>query len=240
MARAAAEGHQVHVVFATGGEHGEVPDDLAPDETLADRRHGEAHESARIGGVRGVHWLGYTDSGMTGWAQNDEPDCFARADLDEAAVRLVGILRDVDAAVVVGYDWHGNYGHPDHIKVHQVVRRAVQLCAPPPRLFEASMNRDLMRGLHQAALAAGVEGFDPDAAMDDGNPMGTPEAELQLRVDVSDFLSVRRRMIAAHASQVTDVQGLLSIPEEAFATMFGHEHFIEVGSDTALRDGWFF
>ena len=35
MIRAAEEGHRVIVVFATHGEHGEVPDDLGPDETLA-------------------------------------------------------------------------------------------------------------------------------------------------------------------------------------------------------------
>jgi LmbE family N-acetylglucosaminyl deacetylase len=38
MARAHAEGHRVVLVVATDGEHGEVPDDLADGETLADRR----------------------------------------------------------------------------------------------------------------------------------------------------------------------------------------------------------
>ena len=33
-ARAAAEGHRVVLVVATGGEHGEVPPDLAPGEEL--------------------------------------------------------------------------------------------------------------------------------------------------------------------------------------------------------------
>ena len=38
MARAAKEGHRVVVVYGTNGDHGEVPDDLAPGETLVDRR----------------------------------------------------------------------------------------------------------------------------------------------------------------------------------------------------------
>ena len=46
MARAHAEGHRVVLVIATNGEHGEVPDDLAPDETLVDRRRRETAQSA--------------------------------------------------------------------------------------------------------------------------------------------------------------------------------------------------
>ncbi len=53
IARAAAEGHRVVLVVATGGEWGEVPDDLAPGETLADRRRRETEHrspcSERIG-----------------------------------------------------------------------------------------------------------------------------------------------------------------------------------------------
>ena len=67
MARAHAEGHRVVLVVATNGEHGEVPDDLAEGETLADRRRAETERSAAALGVDEVLWLGYADSGMTGW-----------------------------------------------------------------------------------------------------------------------------------------------------------------------------
>ena len=46
IARAAAEGHRVVLVVATNGDHGEVPDDLAPGETLVDRRRVETEASA--------------------------------------------------------------------------------------------------------------------------------------------------------------------------------------------------
>ena len=73
LARASAEGHRVVLVIATHGEWGEVPDDLAPGETLVHRREAETAESARILGVHRVAWLGYEDSGMTGWEQNSNP-----------------------------------------------------------------------------------------------------------------------------------------------------------------------
>src|SRR6185369_8277475 len=88
MARAAAEGHRVVVVFATNGDHGEVAADAVEGETVADYRRREAEVSARVLGLARIAWLGYADSGMTGWEQNDAETSFYRADLDVAARRL--------------------------------------------------------------------------------------------------------------------------------------------------------
>ena len=62
MARAAAEGHRVVLVVATNGDHGEVPDDLAPGETLVQRRKEETARSAEVLGVHRVVWLDYADT----------------------------------------------------------------------------------------------------------------------------------------------------------------------------------
>ncbi|NDD98100.1 MAG: GlcNAc-PI de-N-acetylase, partial [Actinobacteria bacterium] len=127
IARAVSEGHRVVLVIATDGRHGEVPSDLASGETLADRRRRETEQSVEALGAHALHWLGYHDSGMTGWPQNDEPGAFMRADLDEAAQRLARILTDEKVDVMTCYDWHGGYGHPDHIQVHRVGHRAAEL-----------------------------------------------------------------------------------------------------------------
>ncbi len=63
---------------------------------------------------------------MMGEPTNDDPDCFWQADVDEAAERLAAILREVGCDVLTHYDDHGNYGHPDHIQVHRVGRRAAR------------------------------------------------------------------------------------------------------------------
>ena len=249
MARAHAEGHRVVLVVATNGEHGEVPDDLGG-ETLVERRRAETAAAAAELGVDHVAWLGYTDSGMTGWEQNADPGSFLQAPLDEAADRLAGILRAEDATVLTIYDWHGNYGHPDHIKVHHVGVRAAELVAgelPALRVFEATMNRDEMaRQIAQAAEAGEHpftdenEEFDPLAPMDDGNPFGTPEAELTHEVDVSAFVGAKRRAIACHRSQATDSGFFLEMAEEQFAVAFGREWFTERGVVPGLRKGWLF
>jgi LmbE family N-acetylglucosaminyl deacetylase len=239
MARAVSEGHRVVLVVATNGDHGDVPGDLAEGETVVHRRRVEAEASNAVIGTHRVVFLGYADSGMTGWAQNEHEGSFMRVDTEEAAQRVAAVLREEHADVVVGYDWHGGYGHPDHVKVHAVTRRAAEL-AGTPRYLESSMNRTAMIRSHEAAVAAGhdVGEWDPRAPMDDGNPLGSLEEELHWACDVSDFLEVKRSALKAHASQ-SDAQGMLEIPEQMFAVAFGWEHFIEPGRPEGMVAGWF-
>lgn len=243
MIRAAREGHRVVVVYCTDGDPGDVPDDLAPGETVVSRRRGEAEASAAITGTARVAWLGYGDSGMTGWAQNDADGVFSRAPLDEAARRLADILDEEDADVVVGYDWHGGYGHPDHVMLHRTTRAATELAHKTPRYLEVTMNRDLMRQLVVLATEMGMTtGMDPselnpDTAGDDGNPIGTPEAELHWAVDLGDDVTAKREALACHASQ-SDVRQLLALPAEVFPFVFGTEHYIEPGRPPGMVRGW--
>ena len=234
MAKAAAAGHRVVLVVATGGECGEMPEDLAPGETLQARRHAETMRSAEVLGVARVAWLGYVDSGMTGWAQNGDPASFLQADVEEAAVRLATILREERADVVTVYDWHGNYGHPDHIRVHEVGHRAAEL-AGTPHVYESTMNRDfLLREMESAreageAIEAMEETGDPDSWTDDGRPFGMSEAEITTRIDVGPFADLKRSALACHASQVTDSAFFLDMPDEGYRRAFGVEWFIHKG-----------
>lgn len=248
IARAAAEGHRVVLVIATNGDHGETPDDLGPGESIVDRRRAETADSARTLGVERVVWLGYSDSGMHGWEQNNHPDSFHLADTDTAGERLAEVLRDESADVLTIYDWHGNYGHPDHIAVHRVGLAAARR-VPGVRVLEATMNRDSFIRLLEAARADGAlagdtdgeaDEFDPNGPGDDGNPIGTPEAELTLAVDVSAYLETKRNAMRCHRSQIEDTSFFLQMPDEMFAASFGTEWFIEHDSDPPARVGWIF
>ncbi|MFN0092037.1 MAG: PIG-L deacetylase family protein [Acidimicrobiales bacterium] len=248
MARAADEGHRVVLVVATDGAHGEKPDDLAPGETLVERRRAETERSAAVLGVSRVVWLGYRDSGMTGWEQNGDPSAFCQADVADASARLAAVVAEEAADVLTIYDWHGNYGHPDHIQVYRVGRAAEELL-PGVRVVEATMNRDQIKRLMAAAREAGVplgspdaedDEFDPDGPADDGNPMGMTEAELTLEVDVRAFIQRKRAAITCHRSQVTDTGFFLAMPPEQFELAFGAEWFIEHDAQPPLRQGWLF
>src|SRR5207245_3467474 len=74
LAKAAADGHRVVLVFATKGEHGEVDEGfLDAGEELWQRREQESQRSAEILGAGRVEFLGYVDSGMMGTPTNDAP-----------------------------------------------------------------------------------------------------------------------------------------------------------------------
>lgn len=239
MLLASRAGERVVVVYATNGDHGEGGDSLPDGVTLVEHRRGEAEASAQVTGAARVAWLDYADSGMTGWEQNAHERAFHSVPVDEAAARLAVILDEEDADVLVGYDWHGGYGHPDHVKVHHVAHRAAELAARRPRVLESTGNRDYMRSLFAMAQEAGIgeeESWDVDAPMDDGNPFGTPEAEIHWRVDVREVIADKRRALECHASQTSDVGMILGLPEEAFVAGFGYEHYIEPGAPAGMQE----
>lgn len=242
IARAAAEGHRVVLVVATGGEWGEVPDDLNPGETLAHRRAKEVRASADFLGVHRVEFLGYEDSGMTGWEQNANANSFMNAPAEEAAERLAGLLREENASTLTIYDWHGGYGHPDHIAVHRIGTRAAEL-AETPYVYEATMNRDAMVRFFEELKAVGIDpGWDPESGTDDGIPVGTPEGDLTASVDVSAHLGQKRASMGAHRSQITDTSFFMQMPPEAYATAFGTEWFRRTkpafDSDSGVFEPW--
>lgn len=227
MAIAAEQGHRVIVVFGTNGDYGESPKDLEPGKTVAEVRRQEAACAAKVIGIDRVYWLGYRDSGMNGWPENNQPGAFMNADVDEAGQRLAEILDEVEADVLISYDWHGNYGHPDHIKVHQVGQRALELAKKKPRYLEGSTNRDRRARLGGRSLIG-----------NDGNPVGTPEAELNWAVDVSSKIELKREAMKCHSSQASDIGYFLSMDANRFKDSFGWEFFIEPAKEPGMVTGW--
>lgn len=239
IARAVSEGHRVVLVMATDGRHGETPTDLLEGETLYERRASETEKSAQVLGVSAVHWLGYHDSGMTGWPQNAEPNSFMGADVEVAAQELSKILLDEEVDVFTCYDWHGGYGHPDHIQVHRVGHRAADIAIAAGRsirVLESTMNRTRIAMMMKEM---GGGDFDPEAPADDGNPFGTLQADITMAVDVSGFVDTKRASITCHASQVSDSSMFMQMAPETFALAFGEEFFIEVGQVGGAPRGWF-
>ncbi len=220
MALAARAGHRVVLVCATRGEQGEPQEGvLAEGEELWERRIVELSASTKILGADEPRLLGYEDSGMMGEPTNDNPACFWQADHDEATERLVAILREVDADVLTIYDEIGGYGHPDHLRVHSVGKAAAQV-AGLDHVYEATMNRDRIEELMEAAREAGEEIDDVDRT-----EFGTPQAHIAYGVNVSEVIDLKKDAIMAHRSQVGPDSFFLTMPDEAFAAGFGMEWF---------------
>ena len=144
---------------------------------------------------------------------------------------------------MVGYDWHGGYGHPDHVKVHHLVHRGAELAASRPRVLESTMNRDLVRRMFEAAKAAGMA----DDQLGPGRAHGRRQPPRHARggdppgrsTSAPTCTSGARRC-EAHASQATDIGAFLGMPDDVFEMFFGAEHYIERGREPGMRRGWFF
>ncbi len=234
MARLAAEGHRVVLVTATDGALGECPDGLlAEGETLADRRAAEVRASAAALGIAAHHFLGYRDSGMAGTEGNAAPDAFCNADIGEAAARLAHRLGEEAADVLVAYDDHGSYGHPDHIQVHHVGVRAADL-AGTPGLYQATFSRDLIaRLVARAPEEFGSDGEPPSEEM--MATFGLPESEIDTVVDVSAHIPAKLASMRCHQTQIGDMRVFLEMPVEAFTQAFGREWFVRMRAPEATR-----
>src|ERR1700729_3945217 len=163
LARYAAEGVRTVLVTCTNGELGDAPGGIKPGEPGHDeavvvplRRH-ELESSCEVLGVTNLELLGYHDSGMEGWPQNDAPDSFGRTPVPAAASRLAALLRTFEPQVVVTYDENGFYGHPDHIQANRVTRAAIEDSGVPAKLYYTAVARSLIRGFGDVLAEAGIE-----------------------------------------------------------------------------------
>ncbi len=225
LAMLAGQGHRVVIVVATDGVIGPAG---APDASV---RLAELRASAAaLGAARVVH-LGYADSGHGPVLPPDPPDRtrFARADLEEAAGRLAGLLLQERADLLLTYDARGGYGHRDHVKVHQVGARAAEL-AGGVRVLQATVPRELICLALRPLRALGAVRFGAEEA----RSAFTPRAAITHRVNVRRYAAAKRAALAAHRSQLTGpgraarlFRVLARLPVPVFALVLGCEWFAE-------------
>ncbi|WFB07581.1 N-acetyl-1-D-myo-inositol-2-amino-2-deoxy-alpha-D-glucopyranoside deacetylase [Streptomyces sp. LX-29] len=224
MARYAAEGAHVTLVTCTLGEQGEViPAELAHlvadrEDGLGAHRLGELAAAMKELGVADHRILGrpgrFRDSGMMGLPDNDRADSFWRADLDEAAAALVPVVREVRPQVLVAYDDHGGYGHPDHIKAHRVAMRAAELAADPAYRPELGEPHDIAK-TYWNCVPRGVaeDGFARLRALGDRGPFPgvgavgdvpgvVEDEEVTAVIDGTAYAGQKAAAMRAHATQI--------------------------------------
>src|SRR5215210_5092964 len=172
MARYVAEGRRVVLVTCTRGEQGEIviPAMDTPDNH---RRLGElraAELEAALGELGVTEWenLGYRDSDMMGRVGNLDARSFWQADLDEAAKRLVWLVRVHKPHVMTTYNDFGGYGHPDHIRTHDVAVGAFAR-AGDPRCYQKQLAADL-GGDGPALAEGGLEPWAPKKLYEQASP----------------------------------------------------------------------
>jgi len=94
------------------------------------------------------------------------------------------------------------------------------------RCYEATIDRDRLRGLMGQRVHDAQMGSYPDVEVE---LLGSAEATITTRVDVRGHLDLKRRAMAAHASQISETSIFLGSPPEQFAVLWGRNAFSAPG-----------
>jgi LmbE family N-acetylglucosaminyl deacetylase len=244
LARYAAAGVDVHVCIVTDGAAGSYdPALLAASgcNTLAELRQQELACACRALGVV-LHTLGYRDSGMAGAGDNEHQASLFQADLAAVGRDIQHLIEQVRPQVILSHDANGDYFHPDHIKVHQAVMEALAglPAGARPRLYASAIpRRQVELGVRLLRLLR----KDPTRMGDNGDidftRIGTPEADIHVRMDVGRYLSVKEEASRCHRSQGGG-GGPRWLPRFVWRRFQRYEYFVQVFPQGAARHDDFF
>jgi len=227
----ADEGIRTVLVTCTDGALGDSPDGTTPDlehhvpEDVAAHREAELRASAAILGVQRLEMLGFPDSGMEGWPQNDAPGSFWSTPVEIAAARLTPILLEERPQVIVTYDENGFYGHPDHIQANRITRAALEQSGLTASLFYTAIPISAFARFRALMQEAGIEGPGSGDGDDEAPPFGTPDELVGAVIDVAAAADAKFDALAAHASQ-TESSFFLRMGRERFRIAFRNEWFV--------------
>jgi len=260
IARYCASGSLVTLVTCTRGERGEdvlvdSPGYGADEDEAAERlgrvRVEELGRAARALGLEDVRFLGgagtWWDSGMAD-ARVPHPRAFAEGDLAEQTAQMVAIVREARPHVIVTYDERGGYGHPDHIRAHEVAMAAFDAAADPAafpqagpawaveKAYAAVVPFSAMRLAAEQLESAEFEGGNPLEAMAPGGeppgealsaddvPFAVPDELVSARVDAREWIAAKASAMRAHRTQMGANSWFFVLTDEP-GRQFGIEHY---------------
>nr|WP_206038125.1 N-acetyl-1-D-myo-inositol-2-amino-2-deoxy-alpha-D-glucopyranoside deacetylase [Rhodococcus sp. HNM0569] len=238
IARYVAEGAEVTVLTCTLGEEGEVIGErwsqLVADEAnqLGGYRIAELTAALAALGVGAPRFLGgagrFRDSGMAGTPSARHPRAFVAADRDRVIDAVADVIGELRPHVVVTYAADGGYGHPDHVRAHEVTRAAVDVAA--------ERGWDVPKMYWTVAEASAVEdgvcriGRIPEhwRLPEPGELPSLADHLVTAQVDVRDHLVAKRAAFAAHATQIelSDVGPEFALSNRIAQPVLTTEYFV--------------
>jgi N-acetyl-1-D-myo-inositol-2-amino-2-deoxy-alpha-D-glucopyranoside deacetylase len=253
IAHYAAQGATVRVVTCTLGEEGEVIGDrwtqLAVDaaDQLGGYRIAELTTALAALGAGEPIFLGgagrWRDSGMPGTPARHRQR-FVDADIAEPVAALVAIIRDLRPHVVVSYDPNGGYGHPDHIRAHEVTTAAVAAAGGDSHPGEPwEVPKFYWTVMAESGIADGLADIgDPPADWIQIKPsditFGYPDEKVDAVIDAAAHLPAKAAALRAHATQVSVAADgrSLALSNLVALPLWGIEHYVLVKGAAGERD----
>lgn len=239
MAKYAADGVRSLLVTATGGEAGDIlnPAMDRPDvvQDLPAIRIRELNDAADIIGYDEVILLGHRDSGMPDSDDNRNPAAFCNQPHDVVLRDLVEIVRRERPRVVLGYDDHEFYPHPDHLFVHRLSVDLMAAAADPARfpdagdpwqidrVFAPVFTGERILALNDAMIER--TGASPFAGWIDRIQDREPPDGRLVRVDVTGYVEQGRDALRAHRTQIDPDGFWFQVPTDVVEAVYPWEDF---------------
>ena len=222
LALYASQGVEVYLACATLGEAGVVSESLLSEgQSVADLRSAELSCSAQNLGLKDVITLGYRDSGLLGWPDNNHPNALINQPLESVVDHIAEVIKQVQPEIVLTFDPIGGYRHPDHIRVHEATVRAfanVRASNSTESMPKALYFHTIPNGMVKAMVwTLRLSGRDPKKFGDKGDidleDVANQSFPIHARVNYKAVAAKKSAASACHASQsgITGGTGLQSL-----------------------------
>ena len=241
LAMLVSRGAGVTLVCGTNGDVGEISDPaLATPETLGQVRQEELRRAMEVTGVGDLRFLNYRDSGMVGSEDNRHPNALHQADAGQVVDRIVEVMEETQPQVVLTHDPSGGYGHPDHIAMCRHVTAAFSKFAgqdgakDSKALYYVCFPRSNFRRMWREMLDLGIT---PPFASMDIDSLGTPDDEVTVTRDVSEYVDTKIASLDCHQTQLDPNGPFAQLPQELNREYMRTEYFTLVhGAGGETRD----
>ena len=241
MALYASLGASVTLITCTRGEEGEV---LVPElshlassaeDKLGERRINELADAMKALGISDHRFLAegkkiFRDSGMMGTEQNNRPDVFWQADLEEAVSYVVSIIEEVKPHVLITYDENGGYGHPDHIQAHRVAMRAAEKSKwQIQKIYWNTMPKSVLAEGMAKMKELGSDFFGAESV--DDLPFAKDDKFVTTLIDGNSYVDQKMAAMKAHLTQIALDGPFFALSNNLGLQVWGHEYYTLVRGD---------
>jgi N-acetyl-1-D-myo-inositol-2-amino-2-deoxy-alpha-D-glucopyranoside deacetylase len=226
----------VHLLCSTRGEAGKITDPaLGEVGDVGKLREQELRDACAALGIHAPTFMGYHDSGRLERLRRDDSKASINADPLEIEAKVRTRIHEVQPDVLLTFDPHGGYGHPDHLVIHRATLEAFYSSghlAPNLRRLYFTAFPTAMARLIFGGNASPTPGLDPEL-------YGVSDETIAVRMNIGPYRARKLAAINAHRSQTGVNSRMSQLPpeerERMLERMFDVEHFALGATRTVIE-----
>jgi len=218
LAHLGERGVRVTLVCATNGDAGRPHPSVGPIADLGATRVEELRLSCKRLGIEEPVLLGFHDSARKERFRRDDPQALANVDMLTVETALRRVFARTKPQVVVTFEPHGGYYHPDHVAISRAATAAFFSSGSmgsdaPERLFYAGLLSDVFRTFAEESRGRGiVDGLDAEI-------FGCAPEMIAVSFDARPYVDRKLSVLTAHRSMFGVTDDMLHNPPSPVAQL---------------------